>query len=264
MQSPPPPVPPLAGRRADAGTVKLTGRDITGLMLCAEHFAAPYDLLAAALDVRGDRLRGVLEMPPFLAWFRGRETVGAFLAARALAAPGRWRAIPVWANGQPAMGAYLRQDDGRHHAHSVQVFDVTDGSLTWIAAFQEPGLFATFGLPLIYPADLAERIWVRVARTIGRSRVSVPDGPVPPGRSRPAGPARPVLRGRFCAAGSARPVLRGRSYAAGRQRTPSMLPDRTAGPAEWGITTVLPRPIMRDEPSSVARWPPPAVTTSTL
>ena len=60
MPSPPPPVPSLAGRRADAGTVKLTDRDITGLMLCADHFAAPYDLLAAALDVRGDRLRGIV------------------------------------------------------------------------------------------------------------------------------------------------------------------------------------------------------------
>ena len=60
MQSPPPPVPPLAGRRADAGTVKLTGRDITGLLLCADHYAAPYDLLAAALDVRTDRLRGIV------------------------------------------------------------------------------------------------------------------------------------------------------------------------------------------------------------
>ena len=55
-----PPVPALAGRRADAGTVRLTGRDITGLMLCAEHFGAPYDLLAAALNVRADRLRGVV------------------------------------------------------------------------------------------------------------------------------------------------------------------------------------------------------------
>ena len=55
-----PPVPALAGRRADAGTVRLTGRDITGLMLCAEHFGAPYDLLAAALGVRADRLRGVV------------------------------------------------------------------------------------------------------------------------------------------------------------------------------------------------------------
>jgi hypothetical protein len=50
----------LAGRRADAGTVKLTGRDITGLMLCADHYGVPYDLLTAALNVRGDRLRGIV------------------------------------------------------------------------------------------------------------------------------------------------------------------------------------------------------------
>jgi hypothetical protein len=60
MQPPQPPGPSLASHRADAGTVKLTGRDITGLMLCAEHYAAPYDQLAAALNVRGDRLRGIV------------------------------------------------------------------------------------------------------------------------------------------------------------------------------------------------------------
>jgi len=60
MQSSPPPVPSLQGRRADAGTVKLTDRDITGLMLCADHYAAPYDLLAAALNARTDRLRGIV------------------------------------------------------------------------------------------------------------------------------------------------------------------------------------------------------------
>ena len=53
-------MPPAPTRRSDAGTVKLTGRDITGLMLCADHFGAPYDLLAAALDVRPDRLRGIV------------------------------------------------------------------------------------------------------------------------------------------------------------------------------------------------------------
>ena len=35
--------------RADAGAVRLRQRDIDGLILCAEHYAAPYDLLAAAL-----------------------------------------------------------------------------------------------------------------------------------------------------------------------------------------------------------------------
>src|SRR5258708_3707711 len=40
------PVRVLAGRRADAGTIRLSDRDITGLMLCGEHYGAPYDLPA--------------------------------------------------------------------------------------------------------------------------------------------------------------------------------------------------------------------------
>jgi hypothetical protein len=47
-------------RRDDAGTFKITDRDITGMMLCAEQYGAPYDLLAAALDVTVDRLRGIV------------------------------------------------------------------------------------------------------------------------------------------------------------------------------------------------------------
>jgi hypothetical protein len=48
-------------RRDDAGTVKITDRDITGMMLCAEQYGAPYDLLATALDVTVDRLRGIVQ-----------------------------------------------------------------------------------------------------------------------------------------------------------------------------------------------------------
>jgi hypothetical protein len=49
-----------APRRSDAGTVRLTGRDVTGLLLCAEHYAVPYDLLASALAVQPARLRGLV------------------------------------------------------------------------------------------------------------------------------------------------------------------------------------------------------------
>jgi hypothetical protein len=47
-------------RRADAGRIRLTQRDIDGLILCAEHGGAPYDLLAAAMTVTPDRLRAIV------------------------------------------------------------------------------------------------------------------------------------------------------------------------------------------------------------
>ena len=52
-----PGVPPT--RRADAGVVRLTGRDIDGLVWCGEMHGVPYDLLASLLTVRDDRLRAI-------------------------------------------------------------------------------------------------------------------------------------------------------------------------------------------------------------
>jgi RNA polymerase sigma-70 factor (ECF subfamily) len=95
----------------------------------------------------------VLEMPPYPQWFQGRETVGKFLAERG-GQPGRWRAIPVTANGQPAIGAYRIEDDGRHHARMIQVFHASETGLTWIPAFHDQKLFPLFGLPLVYPDAL--------------------------------------------------------------------------------------------------------------
>jgi hypothetical protein len=54
------PAPAPGTRRADAGTIRLTDRDVSGLLLCGEMYGAPYDLLAAALDVTPDRLRGIV------------------------------------------------------------------------------------------------------------------------------------------------------------------------------------------------------------
>jgi hypothetical protein len=49
----------VTARRADAGAVRLGRRDIDGLILCAEHYGAPYDLLAAALGAQPARLRAI-------------------------------------------------------------------------------------------------------------------------------------------------------------------------------------------------------------
>ena len=46
-------------RRCGAGTVRVSGRDVDGLILCGEMYGAPYDLLAAGLNVQPDRLGGI-------------------------------------------------------------------------------------------------------------------------------------------------------------------------------------------------------------
>jgi hypothetical protein len=52
--------PATGHRRSDAGTVRLSRRDIDGLIVCAEQAGAPYDLLAAALAVEPARLRAIV------------------------------------------------------------------------------------------------------------------------------------------------------------------------------------------------------------
>jgi hypothetical protein len=49
-----------SARRADAGSVRLGGRDVAGLVLCGDMYGAPYDLLASFLGVQPARLRGIV------------------------------------------------------------------------------------------------------------------------------------------------------------------------------------------------------------
>src|SRR5690242_9155981 len=47
----------------------------------------------------------VVEMPPEITWFTGRELIRPFLQARDLTEPSRFHMTPVAANGQPAFAA---------------------------------------------------------------------------------------------------------------------------------------------------------------
>jgi RNA polymerase sigma-70 factor, ECF subfamily len=92
----------------------------------------------AALEVVGSRT-----------WFAGNTTCLPFLSAQALGSPGDWRMVPIAANGQPAAAAYLRGEDGLHHAYGISVLDVTAAGIARIVVFGEPGLVTLFGLPLV-------------------------------------------------------------------------------------------------------------------
>ena len=95
----------------------------------------------------------VLEMPPFLNWFSGRAAVGGFLRSKIPTPHRPWLMFPVAANGQLAIASYRREGDGLQHAHSVQVLDFGAAGIRHIAAFLDPALVATFGLPAVRPAD---------------------------------------------------------------------------------------------------------------
>ncbi len=117
-----------------------------------ERFAAAVenaDASALAALLREDT---VLEMPPLLTWFAGRQAVLRFATSYFVTEPGRLRLVPVLANGQAAFAVYLRAPGGAYHAHAVLVPTVTSTGIARIVSFRTPGLFASFGLPQEHPA----------------------------------------------------------------------------------------------------------------
>jgi RNA polymerase sigma-70 factor (ECF subfamily) len=88
-----------------------------------------------------------LEMPPLLTWFTGRQDVTRIVAMHLLTVPGGHRLVPVMANGQAAFAVYQRDPGGAYQAHALLVPTLTTAGIARMVAFQNPGLFATFGLP---------------------------------------------------------------------------------------------------------------------
>ncbi len=98
----------------------------------------------------------VLEMPPVPNWFVGREAYGRFIAHIFAMRGSEWRMLPTAANGQAAVAAYVRGQDGAYHMHTLQVFTVTASGISRNVVFQDPRLFALFGLsPRLEAATVA-------------------------------------------------------------------------------------------------------------
>jgi RNA polymerase sigma-70 factor, ECF subfamily len=93
----------------------------------------------------------VLHMPPLALRYVGREQITGFL--RTVPAEGRLdriRLLATRANGQPAVAAYLPSDGGLE-AYGVMVLTVAGEEIQAITGFQDPSLFAAFGLPQTRP-----------------------------------------------------------------------------------------------------------------
>lgn len=112
-------------------------------------------LIAAWHDADIDRIVSVLRedallaMPPEPVRFVGRNAIGEFLAT--VPAGGhleRFRLVPIRANRQPSIAAYLRDDDdGPFLAHGIIVLACDCGEVASITRFIGSDLFARFDLP---------------------------------------------------------------------------------------------------------------------
>ena len=102
-----------------------------------------------------------LSMPPSPTWYAGRENVGMFAANTVFAndgmfpglANGRWKLLPVRANGQPGAAVYPRMENGEYHPFGVHVLTCDKDQIAQITCFIDPSLPARFGLPKILKHD---------------------------------------------------------------------------------------------------------------
>ena len=89
----------------------------------------------------------LLTMPPAPLAYRGRQAIGAFFAT--VPAGGdlpAFRLIPLQANLQPAVAAYMR-DGATARAYGIMVLAIRDDMIGEITGFADPSLFPLFGLP---------------------------------------------------------------------------------------------------------------------
>src|SRR5690348_3364873 len=106
------------------------------------HEQADPDALIALLrqDVR-------LAISPQVGEWNGQQDVGDALRD-GMTALGRWRVLPIVANGQPAAAGYLRRPgETAFFPFVLAVLRLEDGRLADIAAFEQPSMFPAFGLP---------------------------------------------------------------------------------------------------------------------
>jgi RNA polymerase sigma-70 factor, ECF subfamily len=112
-----------------------------------DRFAAAVENADASALAELLREDVALEMPPLLTWFTGRQAVVRVVAVHLLTGPGEHRLVGITANGEPAFAVYQRETDGAYRAHALLVPTVTATGIARMVAFQDPGLFALFGLP---------------------------------------------------------------------------------------------------------------------
>jgi RNA polymerase sigma-70 factor, ECF subfamily len=116
-------------------------RRLLELFLAAHEQADPEALIAApSEDIR-------LAISPQVGEWNGLPEVGDALR-EGMNTLGRWRLLPIMANGQPGAAGYLRRPgQTAFFPFVLTVLRFEHGRVVDIAAFEQPSMFPAFGLP---------------------------------------------------------------------------------------------------------------------
>jgi RNA polymerase sigma-70 factor (ECF subfamily) len=101
-----------------------------------EQYVAGFQNSDLSTLERALRKDAVIEMVGTRTWFAGKERCLAFLAT-VLQSPGDWHMTPTLANGQPAVVATVRGEDGES-AFGGAVLTVAEGGITKITVYASP------------------------------------------------------------------------------------------------------------------------------
>ena len=112
-------------------------------------FRSAHEKLDAAAVIALLREDARLVISPQVGTWSGKATVADALES-GMGSLGTWRMLPTRANGRPAAAGYLRRPgDTAYRAFALTVLHLDRGELVEMTAFERPGLFPAFGLPLV-------------------------------------------------------------------------------------------------------------------
>ncbi len=98
-----------------------------------------------------------LAMPPMPQWIRGAIEIGKSMGAMVLTpeASGRYRLVPLRANGEPGFAVYSRDaSTGSFGPQAVHIVSLSQRRVVAMTAFLDSSLLGLFGLPATLPATV--------------------------------------------------------------------------------------------------------------
>ncbi len=141
----------LERRLPSAGVAAVEGRDHVLLERLVRAFESA-DVTGLVELLRRD---AILAMPPYDAWYQGREAIGRFFETQMFPMRGPLRMRGVGANRQPTFAFYERVGDV-DVGLGLMLVSVRGPAIAELDAFPDPALLARFELPATIAADIRD------------------------------------------------------------------------------------------------------------